>query len=326
MSEGWKSMYDISIGDSLKISMEDKKALCTGITRVLAVLPPDQWHSSLSSLANPTIECIEAITKVANQMNSKGADATNLPQIIERIAEEISVLAIAIRTFNSATLKRSTESNGVESPVLTVLHRVWPCLNLIASTYSLHNDISSSLSELLLVAVTLSEKNQNVLLLTNIHEIAVSMIDTVCKSNEIRALDPIMGLVSGVVDAFGPIADTDAQVRGNGVVSNETRKVREIVEHLTCRSFSAVNAIRADAQVDMLPAMFSICTSSIQRCPILFMTLSAQGDGIQDGQIFVRSVTVAFSSIDEKHVDVARTAMLYLKEVVSERSVYSLYL
>ena len=174
-----------------------------------------------------------------------------------------------------------------------------------------------------MVAVLLSKKNQNVHLLTKIHEIAVTMIDTVCKGNQVKALDPIMDLVSGIVDAFGPIADTDAQVTGSGVVSDETRKVREIVQQLTCRSFSVVNAIGTDAQVDMLPAMFSICTSSIQRCPILFMTLSAQADSTsQDGQIFVRSITVAFSSIDQKHVDVARTAILYLKEVVSTNVFY----
>ncbi len=307
-------MYDISFEDSLAIRIDDKKALCTGITRVIAVLPPEQWLSSIISLSNPTIQCIEVVTEAANGEN---ADSPKMPQIIQRMGEEISVLAIAIRTFDNATIKGAIAKDVVDSPVLTVLNRIWPCLNNIALTYSLHENISSSLSELLLVAVSLSEKNQSMQLLTEIHEKAITMINTICGTNEIRALNPIMDLVSGVVDVFGPIADTDAQVKaGSGVVSNETRKIRYIVEHLTRQSFSAVNTIKNEAQIEMLPAMFSICTSGIQRCPILFMTLSTQA-GSQDGQIFVRSVTVAFSSIDEKNIDVARTAMLYLKEIVS---------
>ena len=142
-SEGWKSMYDSSIQDSLTISMEDKKALCTGITRVLAVLPPQQWLSSLSSLANPTIEFIDTLTKAADSVNNEGEDKKNMPSIIEKLGEEISVLAIAIRTFNGATSKNSSKETTIENPVLTVLHRVWPCLNLIAATYSLHDNISS---------------------------------------------------------------------------------------------------------------------------------------------------------------------------------------
>lgn len=307
-------MYDSSIEDSVSISMDDKKALCTGIARVLAVLHPEQWSHSLLSLTSPTIEYIESLEKVVN--NNSGEVTEKLPQIIERIGEEICVLAIAIRSFNVAT-SRTTGENSIDSPAFSVLDRVWPCLNLIASTLCNHPIISASLSELLLVAVSLSEKTQNVLLLTKLYEISITMIDCVCKSDQIRSLDPIMDLVSGIISTFGPIADAVTKLTGSELVSNETHKIRDIVEQLTRHSFAVVNTVRSDVQIDMLPAMFTICTSGIQRCPILFMALNTQTDGSQVGQIFSSSITVAISSIDEKHIDVARTAMLYLKEVVS---------
>ena len=306
-------MYNSSIQGSIKISLDDKTALCTGITRVLAALPPEQWQNSLLSLTNPTIECIDALTKAVTSVGSEVAEDQQISQIIEKIGEEVGVLAIAMRTFNNAKSKSSSEQKQRESPVFAVLHGVWPYLKHIASTLCYHQNISSSLSELLLVAVTLSEKNQDAHLLTKLYEISITMIDSVCKRNQVRSLDPVMDLIGGIINAFGPIADNDVQLVDNGVMN-----IRQIVEELTRRSCSVVNSIKSEIQVDALPAMFSVCTCGIQKCPILFMTLNTQADGSQDGQIFVHSIKVAVSSIDERHNNVARTAMFYLKEVVSK--------
>jgi len=324
LEKGWKSMYNSSLDDGLKISMEDRKALCTGITRVLAVLPQDQWISSLSHLSTPTIECIEVVTKRADELKGKVDSVILIPRIIERMSEEISVLAIAIRTFNHATIKSSSDAtgNGSENPVRAVLHRVWPCINHIATTYCLYENISSSLSEFLLVAVSLSETHENVHLLTKICETAVTMIDTISNSVEPKAIEPILGFVKGVIDAFGHTADAVVKISSAGCANEnkDARQVRDIVEQLTCRVFrqlpSNEDLMRSGAQVEVLPAIFSICSACIQICPFLFLTLSIESDDSQNTRLFLQSVNIAISSLKDKHIDVARTAMMFIKEVV----------
>ncbi len=316
-------MYNQSVEDSLSISMDDKKSLCTGITRVLAVLPTQQWLNSLLSLTNPTIECIESTSKVAASINVKDVENENKILVLDRLGEEICILAIAIRTFNIATGKENKDDNSAENPILSVLQRVWPSLTLIASSLCYHHKICASLCELLLVAVSLSENLQNIHLLKNVYEISGTMMASVSKLNRSRELEPIMELVAEIINAFGSTADNRDHTSGMEVTSEDSGEITDIIEQLINRSFIVVNSISSDAQLDILPSLFSLCTYSIQKCPVLFMSLNNEMIGHTNGELFVSSISVAVSSIDQKHVDACRSAMLYLKEVVSLR-IYSI--
>lgn len=310
-------MYDPSKADSIDIDIEDKKALCSGITRVLAVLSPDLRLNALLSLSNPTIECTESLMKVASRNSVENTPQIDEQQIVERLGGEISILAITIRTFHAATSKEQLEEKPPDDPVLTVLDRIWPSVTYIASSLCVHQNISSALSELLLVVFSFSGIYKNIHLLTHLYDISATMMESVGKSNDIRAIDPVMDLVSEVVKTFGPIAEAVPQTNRMKEMSDESLKIRELVQQLLMRSFHLVNSITTEFQSDMLPPMFSICTAGIQKCPVLFMSLNTQADVNADGQIFVNSIKIAVSSIDSKHVDLARSAMLYLKEIVS---------
>ena len=296
-------MYDQSIGDLIVISMEDKKALCTGISRVIVALPKEMWLNSLSSLTNPTIECIASLSNTAASISPDDLEHENNAQIIERLGEEISILAMTMRAFDMAASKVSKNNEHDMSPVFSVLQSCWPCLTRIASSSSVHHVISASLNEILLVSISLSDSYEHIHLLMQVYEITVIIMETVAKSSQLLALEPIMELISDILNRFGPIGDAEA-----------TGQIREIIKQLLSRSFTLVNSITTDAQLDVLPAMFSICTSGIQKCPISFISLNSDQT---DEHLFVSSISVAVSSISRKHADVARAAMLYLKEAVS---------
>lgn len=306
-------MYESSMKDPFLVHMEDKKALCTGITRVLSVLPVNQWQNSLASLTNTTIECMESYMTILNNANGTTPEKDQITQIMEKIGEEMCVLAIAIRTFNLATSKTPCGKEFQENSSLSVFTRVWTSLHHIASTLCHDYEISASLSELLKSAVSLSGTSYNVELLTKVYEIITIMIESSCKDKKLRSLEPIMELVNEIVNAFGQIADTDVEggTEKDVDVRAGSHKIRQVAEQLVSRFFVLVNGI------DMLPAMFSICSCCIRKCPILFMSLNTHSDDNQGQSIFASSITVAVSSIDEKHIDVVRSAMMYLKEVVS---------
>mmetsp|Transcript_5201 Transcript_5201/g.5922 ORF Transcript_5201/g.5922 Transcript_5201/m.5922 type:complete len:294 (-) Transcript_5201:712-1593(-) len=148
------------------------------------------------------------------------------------------------------------------------------------------------------------------------------MIDTISNSVEPKAIEPILGFVKGVIDAFGHTADAVVKISSAGCANEnkDARQVRDIVEQLTCRVFrqlpSNEDLMRSGAQVEVLPAIFSICSACIQICPFLFLTLSIESDDSQNTRLFLQSVNIAISSLKDKHIDVARTAMMFIKEVV----------
>lgn len=313
-------MYESSNINVNQSNIEEKKALCTGVTRVIAVLPREQWQTSLLSLANQPIALIDNLMKMADQMSSKGGEMISVTNILENIANEIVVLTIIIRTFNSATEKNASKAEDIDTSALSLLEKLWSYVELLASTQNTNDFLFSALSELLLVPVSMSGKTNNVHLLQKINDVMNKMIESVSKSNSIKALHPIMELVSGIIDILGPLADSDAKAEGNQVMSNETHKIREVVEHLTSRSLYLLLSLNSDSKLGLLPKMFSICTSGIQRCPILFTTIRSQTDASTKETLFAHTITSACTSIDQKYTDVSRAALLYLKEVVSTQN------
>lgn len=305
-------MYDSSNVNSGVIDIEDKKALCSGVTRVISVLSEEKWQESLLSLTNEPIALIDTLTKTADQLSTSDSDSNVISALLEKIANEILVLSIIIQTFNNATKKHVGDA-----PALSILQKVWPFVNLLASTQNGNQFLFPCLSELLLVAVSMSGETNNINLIQNIDEVISKMMESVSKSNETKALHAVMELVSGTIESLGQLADNDAKNQGNEVMSKETHKMREIVEQLISRSLNLFQALNDDTKVDLLPKIFSICTSSIQRCPVLFTAIELQTTNVNSEKILIHTITLAVTSVDQKHTDVARAALLYLKEIVS---------
>ena len=121
------------------IGIDDKKALCGEISRVLSILPLEKWTTSLSILANPTIQCIKTATEIADGQILGNNDHEKITKIISRISEEICVLATILRTFYRASMKivKAIDSiNKLEVPILTVLQDIWPLISHIAQKCS----------------------------------------------------------------------------------------------------------------------------------------------------------------------------------------------
>ena len=315
-TDGWRSVYTSPCDDHSVVSIDDRKALCTGITRVLAVLSPDQWPSSLSTLASPTIECIETLLQSINETHGSPYNA-KLEQYISRMSEEICVLASALRSFHSFAKKQPNSSSAqVKNPLLALLHRVWPCVTHIAKTFSSHEIVISSLSEFLLIVISLNDEGNDVALLTEACEIAVAIMDVASQQEKQSCnLLPIMEFVEEMIDIFGLQAEGQAT---NTIPTNElTKQIQTIVEHLIRKSFRVIRGQTEQANVDALPGLFSICRACIRRCPILFMSLNVSTDEPNSESICAASLNAAMSFVNNRQVDVVRAAMLYLNETVS---------
>ena len=139
----------------IKIEFEDREALCSGICGVLAALPCDRWTASLSSLAQPTIDCLEQVTKTIDAHSSAAARSDKI-SALTRLADEIRLLSVIVRAFKNAAMKskRETLSDGkpvaadANDPLISILRRPWPCLSHIASKYSSY-EVSKHSLELL---------------------------------------------------------------------------------------------------------------------------------------------------------------------------------
>ena len=60
LATGWESLYSTPAA-MRNIGIDDKKALCGVVSRVLAVLPTEQWSTSLSILANSSVQVCQML-------------------------------------------------------------------------------------------------------------------------------------------------------------------------------------------------------------------------------------------------------------------------
>ena len=324
LSDGWRAVYSSPETNDNITGIDDRKALCSGITRVLAVLPPDQWSSSLSTLATPTIECIEVLLKAINAMQGS-KDKARLEFYISRMGDEICVFATALRTFhNIAKKQRNVRPEQLKSPLLSLLHRVWPCVTHIARTFSTREDTISSLSEFLLIVISLNDDGKDVTLLKEASDIAAASMDATSQQQAPCNISAIMYFVEEVINIFGHKAETQAAslMSLSSQPTNEvTHQMHCIVESLLRKSFSVIRQQTEQTNVDALPGLFAICKACIGRCPILFMSLHVSAEPSNSDRIFPASLSAAITYVASKRVDVVRAALLYLNEIVSRNKI-----
>jgi len=342
LENGWKSVY--STPEAMRnIGIDDKKALCGGISRVLAVLPPEKWSTSLSILANPTIQCLKTVINIVDGQILGNGGHENVTEVISRMSEEICVLATILRTFYYAILKKVKAGDVTKDsndPILTVLQNVWPFLTHIAQKYSSDEHISFALGEFLLAIVSIEDNTNGKVLLRDTCEMAILVMSVVTQSNKPTGLVPMMDFVAGAVSAFGHVADIDASsiAIGNHALTVDTKEIQGIIVHLIYRCFEitqpalapkckqekdqisvekvpAVDAIGELKCSEAVAGLFSVCISCVQKCPILFVTLKGRHCIQDDDGIFSRSVGTAVTWIGDKEVNVSRSSMLFLNEV-----------
>lgn len=353
LETGWKSSYESADAEMDAIKIEDREALCSGLCRVLAALPADQWTSSLSALAGPTIECLEGATKKADEASKDHENKENGDDIISpmltRMADEIKLMSVMVRAFQNAAKKSDQTDADPNAPLVAILQKAWPCLTHVAQNHGSNEVISSALSDLLTGAVVVKESGSDHAFFLQLCDMAANIMATVASSTGKEATDatqaPMLHFVQEAIDVHGHIAESDA--RGTSTTSPSDKNIRIILDRLLVLSFEAVqsaaSAIWAPApeqqqgeeageasppppvqqpnttnkSPDDLSAMFSLLTTSLLRCPVLLVNLSVGGaTGQVDISPFVGSVQAAAVCTNEKEVDVARRAMMFLKTLV----------
>jgi len=333
LERGWKSVYDVSKGVR-NIGIDDRKTLCSGISRVVAVLPSDQRSTSLSALVNPTFQCIETVTKITEGLVTGNGGHEKANELISRMSEEIYVLATILRTFYHATSNNGAK-DSIE-PILTILRRVWPFLTHIAQKYGSNTNISFAIGDFLLVAISMEDRG----LLKVICDVAIQVMNVVSESNNPTSLVPMMEFIVGTLSSYGQIADIDvcSSVTENTISSAEEKEVRNILECLIHRCFEIIqptfvprsdqgigqNPLDSTVKMDVVvekkyheavAGLFSVCTSCVQKCPLLFLTLKGRHSDSEDDGFFPRSVGTAVAWVGDNDANVSRASMLFLKEV-----------
>jgi len=342
LENGWKLVY--TTPEAMRnIGIDDKKALCGGISKVLAVLPSEQWPASLSVLASPTMQCIKTVTNIADGSILGNSDNQEATEIIGRMSEEICVLATILRTFYYATLKKIKAGDVAKdsgNPILAVLRSVWPCLTHIAQKYSSYENVSFALGEFLSAIVSIENNANGRVLLKDISDMAVLVMNIATQRNKPASLVPMMDFVSCAVSVYGHIANIDASSIGIGIHAPnvENKEVQDIIVHLIHRCFEisqpalapkneqgrdqipvetnpSADAIRDRKYSKAVAGLFSVCSSCVKTCPMLFITLKGQHCIREDDGIFSRSVETAVVWICYKEVNVSRSSMLFLNQV-----------
>lgn len=256
---GWESSYNTTCED---ISIEDREVICSGICRVLAALPTDQWVSSLSALARPTIGCLETVSKTADGALSTDSMRKNTEQlfsIIQRGADEIRLLSTMIRTFNKAAArgfaqmasgcKSSAEGHkGSEHPSLAILQRAWPCILHMAEKFGQHEVISAAVEDFLIVAVAIQQHDGTACsMLQELCETALNTIAVNAKNCEAPSTSMLL-FVREFVEIYGSQANASAlaELDGSGSTPPECITAHELTKRLLFVSFEAVQLMVGD--------------------------------------------------------------------------------
>ena len=339
LESGWKASYASANCNEENIKVEDREALCSGLCRVLAALPSDQWTASLSALATPTVECLETSSKKAEELAGKDAEQF---LVLERIADEIKLLSVIVRTFRNASAKRESADKDPNPSLVNMLHRAWPCLSRVSEKLGSCAVISRSLSYLLTCCVAVQQSDAEHEFFLQVCNLASNVMAAVKASNgqseKHSTQAPMLHFVQEAIDMYGHIAES--VVRGTGKSTNADQNLHKILDRLLVLSFEAVEEAAGAIWTsggehqqqgekageaspppppaarpminspDELAAMFSLLTVALRRSPVLLLSLSSGKDS------FSRAIQASTAAMNEKEVDVSRSALLFLKTMV----------
>jgi hypothetical protein len=318
LSGGWLYVYSTSGENGAAVDIEDRIALCTGITRIISVLPYDKWSYSLSNLAGSTIQCIERLLASIKDDTERLAEQENLDARVIIISEEFRIFACIVRTFHEALKSQSNfDLDQRNLPLLNLLQKVWPSVTHVAKTLCRNELVISSISEILLTVISLHRDGQDSALLNEASGIAESIMDSVSgEQHLLRNISPVMDFVKEMVESFGYKADGHAVTKACSHLSSPLSydsSIQQVMEKLLRKSFHMLE--NNQFNLDILLGLFSVSQSCIRHCPTLFMSLNSAHN--QTENVYSTMVKAAVSSITTRHIDLIRASLLYLNEIVS---------
>lgn len=245
-------------------------------------------------------------------------DRDEFKRCIGRMSEEICMVATILKTFHNVTKnQRNINIEEVRKPLLALLHRVWPSLTYIAKTFGSYEVVIVSLSEFLLMMISLSIVNgdgKDLSLLKEASDIAVVIMDVSRQQATPCNITPVMDVVEEMVQTYGFQAEARAKslasLSAHADVSSEP--IFTIIGHLVQKAFEVIKEQSEKSNIDVLPGLFSVCRACVRNCPIFFINLSSNSESIFSG-----SLNASISFLNSRHIDVVRAALLYINETVS---------
>ena len=246
-------------------------------------------------------------------------DQNALDKRISRMSGEICVIATILRTFHGVAKKqRNINLDEVRTPLLSLLHRVWPCLTHIAKTFSTHEIVISSLSEFLLMMISLNDQGKEVSLLKEASDIAIVMMDAVSRQQSTPCnITPIMDFVEEMIQIFGFQAEARAKASLSAQTDGLPEHIHAIIGHLLQKAFHVIREQSEKSNIDALPGLFSVCRACIRNCPLLFINLHVFAESSNSESIFSGSLNASISFVNNRQIDVVRAALLYINDTVS---------
>jgi hypothetical protein len=151
----WESSFVACNHRRKLLTIDDRKAICSGICHVLSSLPERQRGTSVMALALPSIGCLEAMVTYIGATTVD--DVTKRKAALDRIAAEIVIVSTIARSFSNALWSSSSPSSSsandnddhlgeryfppIADTALTILRRAWPSIQEVSTTH-LHNEVS----------------------------------------------------------------------------------------------------------------------------------------------------------------------------------------
>jgi hypothetical protein len=131
------------------VTIDAREALCDGVCSVLAALPLGQREKPFQVLFIPTIACLQTMTKMADEYSSassQGNSDKRLDSVLVRLADEIRILAVTAKTYQSASSESSDmQETNSEEPFLSVLRQAWSSISHVAEAFNA-NEVRCSLA------------------------------------------------------------------------------------------------------------------------------------------------------------------------------------
>lgn len=137
LEKAWTAPYTGS-----RIGVEDREMLCNGLCAVLISYSSDEWPASVDNLARPVITCLNIVTKEAdNIVDTQGNETDSLSPILNRLSNEIRLLAAIVQHFMKAKADKVIDNRDRRKALIPLLHNSWPVLTHIGEKYG-HRTVS----------------------------------------------------------------------------------------------------------------------------------------------------------------------------------------
>jgi hypothetical protein len=141
----WDSVIAASDRSDI-VHIDDRLALCGGISRVISSLPADQRVQTFDAIVSQSLNHLDRWTQIGKSLSSQ----THLLPVLQKVGDEIHIFAVLFLNFSCSTDDISKRSEEIATPTKTIssdesglvlLRKTWPSLQFAAEHW-IDNDVS----------------------------------------------------------------------------------------------------------------------------------------------------------------------------------------